>query len=49
MPLRRLDEELEDELAGLMLEDETETLEKKVGSSVIENNKNTNSFCQMSP
>lgn len=38
------DEELEDELAGLMLEDETETLEKKVGSSVIENNKNTNSF-----
>ncbi|KAF0272610.1 hypothetical protein FOG51_02334 [Hanseniaspora uvarum] len=38
------DEELEDELAGLMLEDETETLEKKVGSGVIENNKNTNSF-----
>lgn len=38
------EEELEDELADLMLEDETETLEKKVGNSVIENTKNSNSF-----
>lgn len=35
------EEELEDELADLMLEDETEKLEKNVGNSVIEN---TNSF-----
>ena len=38
------EEELDDELADLMLEDETETLEKKVGNSVIENTKNSNSF-----
>ncbi|KAL6933654.1 hypothetical protein ACO0R3_001426 [Hanseniaspora guilliermondii] len=35
------EDELEDELADLMLEDETEKLEKNVGNSVIEN---TNSF-----